>query len=320
MDKPKTTPKDFFLYVGALIALYVSAGSLLALLFAIINAVFPDTLNAYYNFYTGGMRFAIASLIIVFPIYVTLSWAIRRDIVKDHSKHEIFIRKWLVYLNLFVTGIVVVGSLVTVLNVFLGGEITARFIAKIIATLAVSGAVFGYYFYDIRRSTKDDKKVSFRIALAAGIFVLGSLIWGFSVMGSPATARNIRFDQTRTNDLQNIQWQVVNVWQQKGSLPAQLSEINDSISYFDMPVDPETGEAYTYKKTGPQSFELCAVFARSTVGQEAAETGSMPIDYIGYVPDQKWQHPAGEHWFERSIDSDIYPVLREKGIAVPARF
>lgn len=320
MDKPHTTPKDFFVSVGAMIALYVSAGSLLALLFAIINATFPDAMGpTYFYGYTGGMRFAIASLIIVFPIYVALSRHIRIDIAKNPAKRELPVRRWLVYLTLFVAGVVVVGDLIAVLNVFLGGELTARFIAKVIATLVVSGAVFGYYIYDIKRPTEDNKKVSWSIIGAAAVLVLGSLVWGFSVMGSPATARKIRFDQARVNNLQSIQWQIVNVWQQKGALPAQLADLNDSISYFDLPVDPETGAAYVYQKTGNVSFKLCAVFSRdnTTDGEKAADYSTSYREY-GIAGETNWRHAAGEHCFERTIDPEIYPVLRDKNVALPA--
>jgi hypothetical protein len=295
MDKQHTTPKDFFLYVGSIIALYVSAGSLLAVLFAIINAVFPDAINPYYDYYSGGMRFAIASLIIVFPIYVGLSWIIRRDIVANPAKRELSVRKWLVYLTLFVTGLVVVGDFIAVLNVFLGGELTARFIAKVIAILVVSGAVFSYYLYDIRRSAIENKTVSRAIVIASAVLVLGSLVWGFSVMGSPATARNIRFDSTRQSDLQSIQWQVLNVWQQKGAIPAKLADLNDPLSYFTVPVDPETGAQYVYEKVGPKAFKLCATFARSSNSSSA-------------IIDVKWEHGAGSFCFDRTIDAELYPV------------
>jgi hypothetical protein len=294
MDKQHTTPKDFFLYVGSIIALYVSAGSLLAVLFAIINAVFPDAINPYYDYYSGGMRFAIASLIIVFPIYVGLSWIIRRDIVANPAKRELSVRKWLVYLTLFVTGLVVVGDFIAILNVFLGGELTMRFVAKVIAILVVSGAVFAYYLYDIRRSAVENKRVSRGIVIASSVLVLGSLVWGFTVMGSPSTARNIRFDATRQGDLQNIQWQVLSVWQQKGVIPAKLAELNDPLSYFTVPVDPETGAQYVYEKVGPKAFRLCATFARSAESSVNADT--------------KWKHDAGSFCFDRTIDAELYPV------------
>ncbi|MFA6158840.1 MAG: DUF5671 domain-containing protein [Candidatus Paceibacterota bacterium] len=307
MNKPQTTPKDFFLYVGAIIALYVSAGSLLAVLFSIIGAIFPDAVARSYDYYNGGMRFAIASLIIIFPMYIALSWIIRRDIVANPEKRELSVRKWLVYLTLFVTGLVVVGDLVTVLNVFLGGEVTVRFIAKVIATLVVSGAIFGYYLYDIRRSADENKRVSRIIVVASAAFVLGTLVWGFAVMGSPSKARNLRFDDTRTSDLQSIQWQIINVWQQKGALPAQLSDLNDSLSYFSLPIDPETGASYVYEKTAAKAFKLCATFALGTADGAASGVSASVVRPYG-VTDTNWKHSAGTHCFERTIDAALYPV------------
>ena len=44
MDKPKVTPKDFFLWAGAMLSLYVSVFSLLSLIFSYIDRAFPDAL------------------------------------------------------------------------------------------------------------------------------------------------------------------------------------------------------------------------------------------------------------------------------------
>ena len=69
--KTKMTPKDFFVQLGIFASLYISLGSLVGLLYEIIDHIFPD-LNAYgYNDpYSSGMRFAIASLIIIFPAFI----------------------------------------------------------------------------------------------------------------------------------------------------------------------------------------------------------------------------------------------------------
>ena len=84
--KIKTTPKDFFVFIGAMVALYVSAVSLLNLLFEIINASFPDALNFSYDNFSSGMRWSIASLLIVFPLYIFLSWFINKDLATNPLK------------------------------------------------------------------------------------------------------------------------------------------------------------------------------------------------------------------------------------------
>ena len=76
MDKPKITAKDFFLHVAILVTLYVSVVSVITLLVQTINAAFPDALDGYYSYqgYTSGLRFAVASLIIIFPVFLFLSF------------------------------------------------------------------------------------------------------------------------------------------------------------------------------------------------------------------------------------------------------
>ena len=83
VQKPRMTPKDFFMQFGALVALYVSVGAFFNLLFTLVDRVFPDALDTtfYYSasVYSSGMRLAIASLVIIFPVYLILLWLITRD-------------------------------------------------------------------------------------------------------------------------------------------------------------------------------------------------------------------------------------------------
>ena len=92
-SQSKVTPKDLFLYLGMMVALYVSVGSLLKLLFDIINTVYPDALSGsyYYDPYSTAMRLAIASLIIVFPIYLWISYYLSKQVRRDESKKNIHI-------------------------------------------------------------------------------------------------------------------------------------------------------------------------------------------------------------------------------------
>jgi len=45
----------------------------------------------------------------------------------------------------------VVGDLITFLTYFLRGELTARFVAKVVTTLVISGGVFWYYMGSLAR-------------------------------------------------------------------------------------------------------------------------------------------------------------------------
>src|SRR4030081_3886133 len=102
MDKPRTTPKDFFLWAGAMVALYISVFSFLGLVFDYINYAFPNPLQTYYvDPYQSGISYEMASLIVMFPLFFVLMWIIHRDIVRDTSRREIWVRRWALMLTLF---------------------------------------------------------------------------------------------------------------------------------------------------------------------------------------------------------------------------
>lgn len=309
-QKPRTTPKDFFIYLGTAISLYVSAGSLLSLLFSIINERFPDVLNTSYYYggygYSGnGATFAIASLIVVVPIYLFLSYYIRKGIAQDEEKRNLSIRKWFVWFTLFAAGIAVAGDLVTLLYTFLQGEITTRFILKVLAVLVVAGGIFSYYFYDLRRDVSAKPNKLF-VSLA-GLFVLLAIILGFMTFGSPNAQREMRLDATREHDLSGLQWQILNEWQTSQKIPASLAELaKDDFSGYVMPVDPETNAPYEYNVTGPLSFELCATFGRAS-SAKSQDPKMMPIDSYGGGLDPRFQHEAGRTCFARTIDPVKYP-------------
>lgn len=150
----KTSPKDVFLHLLAIVALYTSAVSFLVLAFQYINILFPDVLQDGSYALTGSysaIRWSIATLVIVFPVYLLASWFLSKSYEKSTAKRHIWIRKWLVYFTLFAAALIVIGDLVTLLNTFLGGELTARFILKVLSVFFVAGSTFAYYLWDLRR-------------------------------------------------------------------------------------------------------------------------------------------------------------------------
>ena len=307
--QPKTTAKDFFFYLAGFVTLYVSVISLVSLLFAIIDKAFPDALNGP-DLYSGGMRMAIASLIIVFPLYLVIATYLNRYLRANPDKKELGIRKWLTYLTLFVTGVAVITDLVILVNTFLGGEITARFVLKVLAVLIVSGAVFWYYLYDLKKSFAPDMPSRTKLIVSlACLLVFGTLIGGFIMLGSPTKARALKFDERRAYDLSTIQWQIINYWQQKGVIPTSLDDLRDPISGFMVPVDPETGKEYAYQTTGDLSFKLCADFELPSSDSNRSRSLAYPMP-MG--ENENWKHGEGTHCFDRTIDPDLYPMYEKE--------
>ena len=313
---PKTTPKDFFLHLAATVVLYSAVIALLDLAFSIINYALPDALANY--FVPSSTVWPMSMLIVLVPILYVVEWAINRDIAKVPEKKDIWVRRWRIYLTLFLTIARISGDLIALINTILNGEITARFIYKVLIILLVSSAVGKYYFFSIVDSKRWSAMVKRIVPWWGVVLVLAAIVSGFLIVGSPAKQRAARFDAQRVNDLTNIQWQIVNVWQQKGALPADLSGLTDSISGFTAPTDPATHAPYQYVRKTATSFQLCATFALAStdasgrgayggyydgVGMSYPSSGGL----IGADADS-WAHAAGNACFDRTIDPTRYPV------------
>lgn len=328
-EKVKMSPGFFFLSLGLLITLITSVVSFINLLFEGLNKKYPDVLNASYTYgYSTyeyeSMRMALATLIIFFPVFLAVSYFWKRFVRVGLGKVDEILRKWSLYIILFLSAVVIAVDLVTLVRYFVSGEVTTRFILKVLAVLVTALLVGAHYVLNLWN--KDSKKINMLFGVIASVFVLSAIVWSFMVMGSPAEQRKLRLDDRRVSDLNTIQWQIINYWQQKEKLPETLNDLKDSLSSFVMPPDPEfeKGYVYEYKKLpsdkGQLKFELCATFALP-MPQGWREYGggavmpmmdlsiekSMSYPYPGGGFGESWDHEAGRTCFERKIDPEIYP-------------
>lgn len=150
----KTSPKDVFLHLLSIVALYTSGIAFLVLIFQYVNVLWPDFVaeGSYYQLQSSYqmIRWSISSLIIVFPVYILSAWFLNKSYAKTPAKKKIWIRKWLVYFTLFVASLIIIGDLVTLINNLLNGELTLRFLLKVLAVFFVAGNVFYYYLWELR--------------------------------------------------------------------------------------------------------------------------------------------------------------------------
>ncbi len=324
MDNKKITPLFFFLSLSTIVPLIVAVVAFLNLSFETLNHALPDVLTdaytyGYANYSYSGVRSALAIVIIIFPVYLLLErYWFKLSQNKELSSGDAIIRRWAIYLILFLASITIITDLVILVQYFVSGEITMRFILKVVLTAVVAG-ITGWYYVRILRNATSMRKIFAAISI---LLVVGMVVWSFSVIGSPMNQRKLRIDQRRVDDLQSIQWQVISFWQQKEKLPAALTDIATPISGFMIPQDPEfqKGKVYEYKKTGDKSFELCATFdlampkgwvPGSTGGvyplsgmRDVAVSAVAPYPGVG---GDSWDHDAGLKCFPRTIDPDIYP-------------
>lgn len=306
----KTTPGDVFRHLLAIITLYLSAASFGMVVFSFIDRWFPDPLLFPAGANAGPLRWALSALVIVFPVYVLVSWANARAAMREPALRSLRSRRWLYHFTVFAAAVVIIGDLIALIYNFLSGDLTGRFILKVVAVLFIAIVVFAYYLWNLRREAMASADPRMRV-LVFGVIavVVVVLIGGFVLAGSPFAERMRRFDERRVNDLQTIQWQVINYWQKKDRLPDAIDQLRDDIAGFIPPSDPESGMPYGYRRLSPLQFELCALFKTDAAGAAASGPAVAPraVGGKGYAPDS-WEHGGGRACFGRTIDPELYGI------------
>lgn len=310
----KSTPKDVFMHLLGIATLIVSVISFITLWFQYIDVRFPDALQYYGagSYYLDNVRWALAMLVIVFPVYILVAWIMGRDYKADQARREVRARKWLLYLTLFIAAIAIIVSLITLLYNYLNGDLTVSFALKIAVVLGVAAAVFGYYIWDLRRTDFSSTKPKMAGWIAA-VVVIATASIGFYLVGTPATQRARKFDERRINDLQLLNGSIINYWTIKRQLPPNLATLAATNYYGDrIPQDPETGQPYEYNIKSDLSYELCASFKlphqdNSNIVKPVPAYDSRILPYPPYGNDS-WNHSAGRACFTRTIDPTLYPT------------
>ena len=154
--RPYLSPREAFLYLVLFATLYLSAWHLGSLLFDLINAAIPDPADSAYadGMRDHSMRFSVASLVIAFPIYLFVARLLSRELAANPVKRLSAVRRWLTYLTLFLAVTVLVCDLIALVYNLLGGDLTLRFVLKVLVVGAIAGAVFGFYLSDLRREER----------------------------------------------------------------------------------------------------------------------------------------------------------------------
>lgn len=308
LDTPVPGPPDSggaretFLYLSAFAALYASAIAGVSLLFDAVNRLLPDPAmveNARAGAWSlRSMRWSLATLLISFPPFVWFSRFLLKELSTQLEKSWSTVRRWLTYLTLFVAAVAITADLVTLVFYLLEGELSIRFVIKVVVVLVVAGLAFVYYLATVRMPARvlSASGMHRRFGIAATGLVLLTVVWGGVLVGSPASERARKLDARRVQELGRIEAAMDRLClgphetrSKEGPpkalvapLPSTLADLA-AASVEDRPrlVDPATGVPYEYRLTGQSSFELCATFARPRDEDETP----------------RWNHPAGRHCF-----------------------
>lgn len=288
MKKPENNAAKFaFYYMLSLIALIFTALSIGMIIFQIINKNIADIISQYgTDFSSDQLKFAISALIISAPIFYVTTWQICKNLFTGAFDKDSSVRKWLTYFVLLVSSVVMLGWLIAIVNNFLDGELTVKFILKAITAIGIAAAIFTFYYYDIKREKiageKDEViRIYFYASLAVVIIVF---IAGLFIVESPQKTRDRKMDNAVLENFEDIDRAVGTYYKDNEKLPDGLETVKSEFSYItDKDLENSaTGEKYEYKIKRENIYELCATFKISNEGSE---------DYDDYF--DRWPHDVG---------------------------
>lgn len=305
----KNAPKFAFYYLLSLVALIFMAIATGQIIFQLINKFIMDPFSSYgADFSTDVLKFAISAIIIATPIFYIISNLIYKSLFSGKLEKDAGIRRWLSYLILFASAVIIIVFLIVTIIAFLNGELTGKFILKMLTVILISATVFTFYLYDVRRPIveKVHDKIIKLYFICSLFIVIATFAASLFIVESPTQSRNRRIDEKIVSSFYNIENDVNYYYQANKKLPDNIEIIKNTSSYKDSYQDPESKAVFVYKITGTTTYDLCANFRTSNKGSEGRE-------YI-YIEESK-RHEAGQNCLNFRLYLDN---VKDIPAAVPA--
>ncbi len=303
--RPYLHAREAFLYLISFIALYSFACSFGVLLFGLIDYTFPDALDRYESYPSTGKAYAIASVIVAFPLYLFLMRRLAVTIAAHPERRQSLIRRWLTYLTLVVGAAIILGDLIALLANLLTGDPTLNFFLKVGAVLLIVGPIFGYYLWDMRQTEAEASESLAQmppllrgVVIGAVVIIVAAVGYAIFLMGTPGQQRDIRLDRQRVSDLQNIAHNIDTYLDLNETMPGRLEDMIGPQYYLQSIEDPETGVRYEYRVTADTDYELCADFATESSERESDRRA---------FSESVWDHGAGRTCFQLTAKSRASP-------------
>ncbi len=260
--------KMLFWYLRLFFTMGFSAAATATLWYQFINKLFPLEVALY----GGGVNrpyderaviWAISSLFILAPTFYVFAAILRKAIGRNEVELDRGVRQWTSYLFLCIVAAIMLGDMITAVRYVLNGDYTTRFFLKVLTILVITGWLFSYVWLELR--SKDALAASSlprTMGITSAVVMVISVAAAFTLIDSPALAREKSFDRQREYNLASLQYSVRNFYSRHARMPESLEALHED-GYVDRRAmeDPATGDVYAYRIVNEEEFELCATFA-----------------------------------------------------------
>jgi hypothetical protein len=173
--------REAFLYLVAFLALAAWVYGLVQLGDSLLDHLFRVTPPPYASNDRDWIAYLVATVVIAFPIQIWLSALIGQERERRPEAAESAVRKWLTYIALVVTAIILLCDATWFLADFLRGELVPAFVVKAALLAAVTGGVFWYYLGDVQRAEPAPKR-DLAFFIGASVLIVVALWYGITIL------------------------------------------------------------------------------------------------------------------------------------------
>ncbi|MBT8486454.1 MAG: hypothetical protein HKO59_09450 [Phycisphaerales bacterium] len=149
--------REAFLHLLTFGALFTWATNLIVLFFTYINSALPDPAwrlsQSFKDQIVSATRAQLAAVIVAFPVFLVLWHFLLREVRHDREKAKGAIRRWLIYLTLFIGAIALSGDIITLIYFMLEGQLTLRLVLKAAVLFLIAGSLVLYLGMTLRSET-----------------------------------------------------------------------------------------------------------------------------------------------------------------------
>lgn len=160
-SNPSFSMWDAFEHILMFVSLYLLSTSIGLTLHFYVDKWFPGISNKSYSSDLNSwdlklLRGYLASLIVSFPLFAYFFLKVSQRTQKYPLIRQLRARKFLIYLTLIITFLIVIGNVISIVYEFINGNVTLNFILHFIITVGISSIIFSYYIAQV----KEDEKIN----------------------------------------------------------------------------------------------------------------------------------------------------------------
>ena len=146
--------RDAFLHLLAYATLYLWSMSVVLLLFTYLDFAFPDSAwRISYNqrqTLLSTVRVQLAVVTVAFPVFLVCWHYLLREVKRTPTSGRGVLRRWLGNFSLFVGVITLSVNAMTLVFFWLEGQMTIRFVLKVVCLFMIAGCLVGYLAWTLR--------------------------------------------------------------------------------------------------------------------------------------------------------------------------